>query len=1481
MKASSYKHWLTGFVATWLISVLCNLNVLAQTPNPVYTYFSPSSMYPVAGAQNWDFVRGVDGRLLVSNSNGILEYNGEDWKLILNSQSKGHFILWKSPQGQIYAASDQDLGMLKVGEDHELIFHSFLDSLENGEMPSNRIKWIFRNGETICFANQNEILQWLPGVKLFRTLSFEEEIVFATNLDRKGLVLTRENNTIKAIDLQQEVLWEKKGIRAREIIYFESLSDKEEESVLVTRKAGIFHLKTKEVVKLGAGLEAFRNLSVLDATRLNNGELALATEKYGVLILDKAGKFERQLLKNWGIPETGIISLFQDFEHNLWIGMDQGIMRLSYPGALEFYGADQGLKGVVSSILKVDGRMYIGTTEGLFYGRPGRQTGSWQFTQIEDVESEVWDLVEWRDQVIVASSRGVYMGKNRNFKRHYRVLARDLYVSEKFDKTLFVGLQDGLGYMEYVANLWLWRGKINIVDHRVKSIIEDAEQNLWVSNTTVSRLTLGENPEEVKDLKTFKEGAGLDQGMEEIQLSMIRDTLRFAHYNGLSYYDPASEQIRPDASYGNALTTGENFAYELELDPSGDLWMTQGQKRGRMVEDSLGNFEIEWKPLAYIPFDIWTIYADEEGDIWLGGSEGLFKHSPEKTLKPLKSFPAGFDLISNSEHTFFKGAFQDRFGFPAQNSDSVYSFQFPLWELNFDFNGLNLKNRNKIRYRYQLEGYDPNPSGWSEKSEKSYTGLREGSYLFWVEAQNIEGERGERAQYQFKILPPWYRSAWAYGIYGLLGLGLFGLSLMAVSRVSRRAMRKKEADLDRQLAHAKQLEHVNHLKDEYLFNTSYQITKPLEDIIGLSQALRVEEDNPQNKENLGLIISSSKQLSSLINDLIDFTKIKHNDIELHPKSINLRNLVEVVLRVNQPKVIHKQLQLVNEISAELEHAWADEQRVQQILFNLVGNSVKWTERGHVKVNAAIEKEMLWISVEDTGTGIPEEKRESLFKEFEQYEEIGRTEYTQSGLGLSISKKLVELMGGEMWLESAIDLGTTIFFTLPIAKGVAHPEVEVDMLEEFNDPTDFLYNEEKAAKMAGDKALAKILVVDDEWVNHRVYHSFLKNEPFSLHYAMDGHEALEMLEKATSPEEEYDLVLMDILMPSMSGYEVCQKIREKYLPAQLPVILMADKGQIHDLVEGFQVGANDYFMRPVTQEEFIARLKMHLNLQRINEATHRFVPDVFLRSLGRENITEVQLGDHIERRVTVLFADIRNYTRMAEQFELEENFKFLQTYASHMGPIIYKNRGFVHQYVGDGVLAIFEHSPEDAIRAAIEMQKEVEILHKEQHFEEVAVGIGLQSGNLMMGVIGDEQRFQVSTISDVVNTASRIEGLTKHYGARIIFTEDTLDLMKNPDAFHLRYLGQVKPKGKEKVLGIYECIDGDPQFDLKMANMAEFKLALQSFFRRDFVGASQILEQILRENPSDQCANYFFKKATAYMLEGVSVNWTGIQMMETK
>ncbi|MCK5368408.1 MAG: hypothetical protein KAQ62_07635, partial [Cyclobacteriaceae bacterium] len=455
------------------------------------------------------------------------------------------------------------------------------------------------------------------------------------------------------------------------------------------------------------------------------------------------------------------------------------------------------------------------------------------------------------------------------------------------------------------------------------------------------------------------------------------------------------------------------------------------------------------------------------------------------------------------------------------NRDSVISYlevDNALFDLNkqilFDFNDIRFSFTatsynfdEKIQFSYLLEGYDNEWSTWVTESFKDYTNLPPGKYIFRVKARNLYGIEANSAQYAFTISPPWYRTIWSYTISFLLFISIF----FVVDRIQRKRLFKQQQarikvqqmKLEREQQISNKLRKVDKLKDEFLANTSHELRTPLNGIIGISESLYEESqhiDEEEMKSNLAMVIASGKRLASMVDSILDYSKLKTENLEIRKKPVNLRSIVKVVLAMSRPLISQDDLTLVNEVPEELPLLEADENRLQQILYNLVGNAIKFTERGKITVTAAKQDKFIEIEVRDEGVGIPEDKLEKIFDSYEQVEAEVNREYIGTGLGLTIAKKLVELHNGIIRVESKIGEGSSFRFTIPISLQEASSWIETSVIELDN-------SSPIALRKNKENAQFNILIVDDEPINRQVLANHLKHEPYQLEMVSSGLEAL--------------------------------------------------------------------------------------------------------------------------------------------------------------------------------------------------------------------------------------------------------------------------------------------------------------------------------------------------------------------------------------
>jgi predicted ATPase/signal transduction histidine kinase/class 3 adenylate cyclase len=655
-----------------------------------------------------------------------------------------------------------------------------------------------------------------------------------------------------------------------------------------------------------------------------------------------------------------------------------------------------------------------------------------------------------------------------------------------------------------------------------------------------------------------------------------------------------------------------------------------------------------------------------------------------------------------------------------------------------------------------------------------------------------------------------------------------------------------------------QLRELDRLRDEFLAKTSHELRTPLHGIIGLAQGLSDDGVPSKNlSHDLGMIVSSGRRLSNLINDLLDFSTLRKKEIVLTRKSADLGKLVEGVIGLMQPLVGDRGVVLRSSIPEDIPAVYVDHDRIDQVLLNLVSNALKFTERGEIVVGAELRSDRrMVVSVRDTGFGISAEDQERIFEVFEQGGGDVSERFGGTGLGLSVAKELVELHAGALTVVSTIGQGSTFSFDVPTTDAPV---------------------ESGAAMVSGARAVVgvsqvleqnkqdgsgfTVLVVDDEPVNLQVLVNQLGRRGYQVTTANSGKEALRKLSAGLRP----DLILLDVMMPNLNGYEVCSRLRRSYDRGELPVIMVTAKDRVVDLVEGMQAGANDYITKPFASAELLARVRTHLQLSKINGAVSQFVPSDFLGLLGRDSIVDVRLGDSVERDMTILFSDIRSFTSLSEQMSPEQTFEFINEYLGVMEPLVMETGGFVDKYLGDGILALYDTGADAAVRTGINMLSALQQFNRrrvEQGRLPIQVGIGVNTGRLMLGTVGGAHHMDTTVVSDAVNITSRVEALNKRYGTSLLITASTLEEIDR-DAHSVRKMDIVTVDGKSQPVAVYEVYDGDPEpiRHAKDATLRMFEDAVTRFHAREVDEAHRLFLLCRTMNPTDLAVSQYIERCS--------------------
>ncbi|MDM8565228.1 response regulator [Candidatus Halobeggiatoa sp. HSG11] len=382
--------------------------------------------------------------------------------------------------------------------------------------------------------------------------------------------------------------------------------------------------------------------------------------------------------------------------------------------------------------------------------------------------------------------------------------------------------------------------------------------------------------------------------------------------------------------------------------------------------------------------------------------------------------------------------------------------------------------------------------------------------------------------------------------------------------------------------------------------------------------------------------------------------------------------------------------------------------------------------------------------------------------------------------------------------------------------------------------------------------------------------------YLIETAEGGEEAIELVEELLEDSYELPLIISDYIMPNIKGDELLKRIHA-ISPTTLKILLtgQADINAVGNAIQ--YANLYRYISKPWNTEDLILTIseavKSYFQEQQIAsknqelekqvEIFHKFVPAQFLNLLNIKNQDQIKIGTCINKEMTIMFADIRNFTSLSENMTPQENFNFINSYLSQMEPVIDKYHGFIDKYIGDGIMALFPTNVDNAIQAALDMLKvlaEYNLTRGRPQRPVIDIGVGIHTGSLMLGTVGGTNRMDGTVISDAVNLSSRIEGLNKVYNTSILITENTYQQIADISKYNIRIIDRVTVKGKTNAVTIYEVFDVNStvNYEHKLATLKDFEAGCKYFHQEEFAKAHELFKQVIKINPEDKAAKIYIR-----------------------
>ncbi|MEM6268791.1 MAG: ATP-binding protein [Bacteroidota bacterium] len=1058
----------------------------------------------------------------------------------------------------------------------------------------------FEDDEFIIRLEKNTI-DVIPALtKNYAIFNFQNKLYA---IDRKFGLTEWDGTEFSVIPRTQEL-----GRRKIKAIFPFGDADDPPGMLFLSKSDGLYLLQNDTLRPLPSTADPWLKTRCYSATRLPDGNLAVATYGSGLLLLDSRGQLLQRLDEAAGLPDDLVIHAWYDGRGGLWLGLNKGLARLSYPTDLEQFDARLGLEDPVVGLAHLGEELIAATSSGLFRASARPEAGYPRyFDRVAAFPYGINDLQPYRDaqgrpRLLLTDLGHLYDwdGRSAPRKLDFGDVAKKILLSTRFPGRAYVGGRNALHVVEYGSELRL-RRTISLRHLTPDEIYERPDGEVWLSNDRLLRLPLGADslpaaPMEVDSNHGWRAEMGVT-GLRAWRGEMLLNS-----EIGLHRWEAEAGQLRPANDFPAAMQAHGVWLFE-PLGPN-SAFVTTGQTSGVAQWTAAEGWQWDTTALKYLPTTtIRAVEPEGHGVLWLGTDDGLFRYRRDHQ----KDYAAPFSV-------FVRAAIIGQDSLLRLDGGPV-ALAPAYNDIRFSFTATELERPEALRFRHRLRGYRAAWSPWSERRFAEYTNLPGGNYTFEIEARN-QYDRIERIDaFAFTVGTPAYRQWWAIGLYLL---GLAGGVILIVQWRLRRLLKAKERlellvrertseieaqkqqiiaekqETEKQKERAEESERV---KKRFFANMTHELRTPLTLILGPVGRLR--EEIAEAEAELQLVERNGRKLLRLINQLLDISKIESERMVLHPVRSDLAAFAGEVTENFRPAAREKGLLLHCEVPEAPLAVDFDPEKMEKVLFNLLANAIKLTPAGErvdlrVFAPSTADPTRVTLEVGDAGVGISPEALPHVFDRF--YQSEGGRGQRGTGIGLALCRELVELHAGAITVQSEVGRGTIFRMVLPVRQTQAVDETpasqseSVDLYLADTRPHEFLPSAPSEQQLLDEKARNLVLVVEDNADVRRYIRSCIP-EDFAVLEAEDGEMGLEMALRWVP-----DLVVTDLMMPRRDGYELTAALRQAPATSHIPVVMLTSRAEAEARLQGLATGAEAYLTKPFNPAELQVRIRKLIEMR---------------------------------------------------------------------------------------------------------------------------------------------------------------------------------------------------------------------------------------------------------------------------------------------